>query len=177
MPLYELDGVAPETAGEGRYWLAPDAQVIGRVALGEDASVWFGAVVRGDNDLIAIGARTNVQDGAILHTDAGITLTIGEGVTIGHRAMLHGCTIGENALIGIGATVLNKARIGRDCLIGAHALVTESKEIPDGSLVVGAPAKVLRPLKPEEIEMLRASAAHYVDNWKRYARGLQARGA
>ena len=173
MPVYEIDGVAPKTPGEGRFWIAPDAQVMGHVVLREDASVWFGAVVRGDNDAIEIGARTNVQDGAILHTDAGVALTVGPGVTVGHRAMLHGCTIGEHALIGIGATVLNGATIGKNCLIGAHALITEGKTIPDGSLAVGSPAKVVRALTDEEIAMLAWSADHYVENWKRFARGLR----
>jgi carbonic anhydrase/acetyltransferase-like protein (isoleucine patch superfamily) len=176
MPLYELDGVAPETPAAGRFWVAPSAHVIGRVALGEDArdaSVWFGAVVRGDNHRIEIGARTNIQDGAILHTDEGVPLTLGPGVTVGHLAMLHGCTIEENALIGIGATILNNAVIRRDSLVGAHALVTEGKSFPPRSLIVGAPAIVKRELAEDEVEMLRWSAAHYVENARRFARGLR----
>lgn len=173
MPLYALDGIAPETPPEGDYWIAPDAQVIGRVALGAEASVWFGAVVRGDNDPIEIGARTNIQDGAILHTDEGAPLSIGPGVTVGHRAMLHGCEVGEHALIGIGATILNGASIGRESLVGAHALVTEGKSFPERSLIVGAPAKAIRELTEEQVEMLRWSASHYVENWKRFARGLR----
>ncbi len=150
--------------------------MIGQVVLQKNSSVWFGAVLRGDNEPITIGENSNVQDGAILHTDAGRPLTIGAGVTIGHRAVLHGCTIGENSLVGIGAIVLNGARIGRDSLVGAGALVTEDKHFPDGSLILGSPARVLRPLTEDEIAGLRASAAHYVENWKRYAAGLKPRG-
>ena len=150
--------------------------MIGQVVLQKNSSVWFGAVLRGDNEPITIGENSNVQDGAILHTDAGRPLTIGAGVTIGHRAVLHGCTIGENSLVGIGAIVLNGARIGRDSLVGAGALVTEDKHFPDGSLILGSPARVLRPLTEDEIAGLRASAAHYVENWKRYAAGLKLRG-
>lgn len=173
MPLYELDGVAPETPAVGRYWIAPDAQVIGRVVLRENASVWFAAVARGDNEPIEIGENSNVQDGAILHTDEGFPLTIGAGVTVGHRAMIHGAVVGDNSLIGIGATLLNGVTIGRNCLIGAHALVPEGREIPDNSLAIGAPAKVARTLKEEEIELLRWSAEHYVGNWRRFASGLR----
>lgn len=172
MALYALDGVEPETPGEGRFWVAPDAQVIGRVTLREDASVWFGAVIRGDNDPIEIGARSNIQDCSVLHTDIGFPLTVGEDVTVGHRVMLHGCTIGDGSLIGIGATVLNGAKIGKNCLIGAHALVTENKEIPDNSMVLGAPAKVVRTLDDDAVAMIRAGSAHYVENWKRFATGL-----
>ncbi len=173
MPLYELHGSAPETPGEGKYWVAPNAAVIGNVILKEDASVWFSATIRGDNDPITVGARSNVQDGSILHTDPGCPLTIGEDVTIGHRVMLHGCTIGDRSLIGIGATVLNNAKIGRNCLIGAHALVTEGKEIPDNSMVLGAPAKVIKTFGPEMEEMFLESARHYVENWKRFASDLR----
>ena len=175
MPLYSLDGVEPETPGEGAYWVAPNAQVIGRVILREAASVWFGAVLRGDNEAIEIGPRSNVQDGSILHTDMGFPLTVGADVTIGHRVMLHGCTIGDGALIGIGATVLNGAKIGKNCLVGAHALVTEGKEIPDNSMVLGAPAKVIKPVDDELAAVMRAGAEHYVANWKRYAHGLTKR--
>jgi carbonic anhydrase/acetyltransferase-like protein (isoleucine patch superfamily) len=172
MPLYALDGVAPTTPGEGRFWVAPDAAVIGQVVLGEDASIWFGAVVRGDNHPLVIGARTNIQDQSVLHTDEGVPLTLGEGVTVGHRAVLHGCTVHDNSLIGIGATVLNGAVIARDCLVGAHALITEGKAFPERSLIIGSPAKVARPLTDEEVAMLAWSAAHYVGNWKRFAKGL-----
>lgn len=176
MPLYSLDGVAPELPGEGDYWIAPDAQVMGRVAIGREASLWFGAVARGDNALISIGARTNIQDGSILHTDEGVNLTIAEGVTVGHRAMLHGCTVEANCLIGIGATILNHARIARDSLVGAHALVTEGKTFPERSLIVGTPAKAIRQLTDEEVAIIAWSADHYVANWRRYAKGLKVVG-
>jgi carbonic anhydrase/acetyltransferase-like protein (isoleucine patch superfamily) len=143
------------------------------VILKRNASVWFGAVLRGDNEPITVGENSNVQDGAVLHTDAGSPLVIGSNVTIGHQAMLHGCTVGDNSLIGIGAVVLNGARVGRNCLIGAKALIPEGKEIPDGSLVVGAPGRVLRPLSEAQIAFLAHSAEHYVQNWKRYAADLK----
>jgi carbonic anhydrase/acetyltransferase-like protein (isoleucine patch superfamily) len=173
MALYALGDSIPQTPDEGEYWVAPDAQVMGRVVLHRNASVWYGAVVRGDNDPITIGEDSNVQDLSVLHTDEGVPLTIGKGVTIGHRAMLHGCTVGDYSLIGIGATVLNGAKIGRNCIIGAHALITEGKEIPDNSLVVGAPAKVIRTLDEDAAVMLKASADHYVENWKRHATQLR----
>ena len=171
--VYRLGGAAPELPPEGECWIAPGAVVLGRVRLERNASVWFGAVLRGDNDPIVIGENSNVQDGSVLHTDTGSPLTLGRNVTVGHQAMLHGCTVGDNTLIGIKATVLNGARIGRNCLIGAHALIPEGKEIPDGSLVMGAPGKVVRQLDEAAIMMLRASAAHYVENWKRFARDLK----
>lgn len=173
MPLYAIDGQRPTLPPEGRYWVAPDAHVIGRVDLGEDVGIWFGAVLRGDNDLIRIGARTNIQEGAVLHVDPGFPVTIGEGCTIGHRAIVHGCTIGDNSLVGMGATILNGARIGNNCLVGANALVTEGKVFEDGSLIVGAPAKAVRMLDEAAINGLKLSAAHYVKNWQRFARGLQ----
>jgi carbonic anhydrase/acetyltransferase-like protein (isoleucine patch superfamily) len=166
-----LDGIAPRLP-PGFCLVAETATVIGNVTLAEDTGIWFGAVLRGDNELISIGRGSNIQDLCMLHTDPGFPLTVGEGCTIGHRAILHGCTIGDNALIGMGAIVLNGARVGRDCLIGAGALVTEGKDIPDGSLVVGAPGKVIRALTPEEIERNRRSAAHYVANARRFAAGL-----
>jgi carbonic anhydrase/acetyltransferase-like protein (isoleucine patch superfamily) len=172
MPLYALDDAAPEVI-PGAYWLAPTASVIGRVRLARDVSVWWGAVLRGDMDLIDVGEGTNIQDGAILHTDAGVPLTLGAHVTVGHRAMLHGCTVGDGSLVGIGATVLNRARIGRGCLVGAHALVTEGAVIPDHSLVLGAPAKVVREVTPAQLEVLRLSAPHYVHNAERYRAGLR----
>lgn len=174
MPLYALDGSAPILPADQRYWIAPDAQVIGKVRLEEDASVWFGVILRGDNEEILIGARSNVQDGSLLHTDMGFPLTIGQDCTIGHQVTLHGCTIGENSLIGMGSTLLNGAKIGRNSLVGANALVTEGKEFPDNSLIVGAPAKLVRTLDDAAIAKLRESAAHYVANWKRYAKGLVA---
>jgi carbonic anhydrase/acetyltransferase-like protein (isoleucine patch superfamily) len=173
MPIYALDDQAPTLPEAGRYWVAPDAHVIGRVILGEDVGVWFGAVVRADNEPIRIGARTNIQEGAMLHSDPGSPLSIGEDVTVGHHAILHGCTVAANSLIGMGATVLNRARIGSNCIVGANALVTEGKEFPDFSLIVGAPAKAVRVLGPATAQSLRASAAHYVANWHRFAAGLR----
>jgi carbonic anhydrase/acetyltransferase-like protein (isoleucine patch superfamily) len=174
MPLYALDGTAPILPADQRYWIAPNAQVIGKVRLEQDASVWFGVVLRGDNEEILIGARSNVQDGSLLHTDMGFPLTIGADCTIGHQVTLHGATIGENSLIGMGSTLLNGVKIGRNSLVGAHALVTEGKEFPDNSLIVGAPAKVVRSLDEATIAKLHESAAHYVANWRRYAKGLVA---
>jgi carbonic anhydrase/acetyltransferase-like protein (isoleucine patch superfamily) len=168
--LYALGVVAPELPGEGDYWIAPTATVIGRVRLGKDVGIWFGAVLRGDNEAIAIGQGTNVQDMAMMHTDPGFRLTVGEGCTIGHRAILHGCTLGNNVLVGMGAIVLNGARIGDNCLIGAGALVPEGRDIAPGSLVVGMPGKAVRALSEDEIGRLRISAAHYVANWKRFAK-------
>jgi len=172
MPIYSLGDARPTLPAEGEYWIAPNATLIGRVTLKRNASVWFGAVLRGDNEPIVVGEGSNVQDGAVLHTDAGAPLVIGTGVTIGHQAMLHGCAIGDGSLIGIGAVVLNGARVGRNCLIGAKALIAEGKEIPDNSLVVGAPGRVLRQLSEAQVAMMAESAAHYVHNWKRYAKGL-----
>ena len=170
--VYRLGAVAPELPPPGEYWIAPGAVVLGRVRLERNASVWFGAVLRGDNDPIVVGENSNIQDGSVLHTDAGSPLTIGRNVTVGHQAMLHGCTVGDGSLIGIKATVLNGARIGRGCLIGAHALIPEGKEIPDGSLVMGAPGKVVRELDARATQMLEASALHYVETWRRYAAEL-----
>ena len=173
MPIYSLDGNAPFLPEPDRFWIAPDAYVIGRVRLGRDVGIWFGAVLRGDNEPIDIGDATNIQEGAVLHTDEGAPLTVGAGCTIGHRAILHGCTIGENSLVGMGATVLNHARIGRNCLIGANALITEGKEFPDNSLIVGAPAKAIRALDEAAVERLRWSSRSYVENWKRFAKGMR----
>ena len=173
MPIYALGEATPSLPGEGRYWVAPDAHVVGNVILGEDVGFWFGAVARGDNTAITIGARTNVQDGAMLHADPDAPLTIGAGVTIGHHAILHGCTVGDGSLIGMGATVLNHARIGAHCIVGANALVTEGKAFPDFSLIVGAPARVARALDPSIVEKLEASAESYVRNWRRFATGLR----
>lgn len=172
MPLYSLDGHRPELPPAGEAWIAPTAVLIGRVRIAPGASVWWGAVLRGDNELIDIGPGSNVQDGCVLHTDLGFPLTIGAGCTVGHNAILHGCVLEDNVLVGMGATVLNGARIGRNTLIGANALVPEGRQIPEGSLVVGMPAKPLRPLSEEEIERLKASAAGYVANGRRYAAGL-----
>lgn len=172
MNVYTLGDKQPQLPAEGEYWIAPNATVIGDVILHPGASIWFGTVVRGDNDPITIGADTNIQDGSVLHSDPGEPLTIGRGVTVGHMAMLHSCEIGDNCLIGIGAVVLGRAKIGKNCLIGANTLITEGKVIPDNSLVMGQPGKVIRELAPGQIEALRASAEHYVQNWKRYAAGL-----
>lgn len=175
MGIYTLHGRAPAFLGD--YWIAPGATVLGDVTLHHNASVWFGAVVRGDNDPVVIGENSNIQDGSVLHTDEGVPLTIGRDVTVGHMVMLHGCSIGDGSLIGIKSVILNHARIGRHCLIGANTLITEGKVIPDRSLVMGSPGKVIRELSDEEVARLRASAAHYVDNWRRYASGLAADGA
>lgn len=173
MPQYLLDGIAPAIDPEVAF-IAPDAVLVGKVEVGADAGIWFGVMARGDNEPIVIGPRTNIQEHVVLHTDMGFPLTIGAGCTIGHRAMLHGCTIGDNTLIGMGAIVLNGAQIGRDCLIGAGALVTEGKIIPDGSLVVGSPGKVIRPLDAQAIARLAQSADNYVANARRFAGGLEA---
>ena len=173
MPIYSLDGLAPELPADGRFWIAPDAHVIGNVQLGEDVGIWFGATLRGDNELISIGAGSNIQEACVLHTDPGAPVTVGTGCTIGHKAILHGCTIGDNSLVGMGAIVLNHARIGANCLVGAGALVTEGKTFPDNSLIVGTPARAIRVLDEESIAALRRSAQHYVENWKRFAGGLK----
>lgn len=173
MALYALDGVSPDLPGEGLYWIAPDAAVIGKVRLLPNASVWFRAVLRGDNEPMVIGENSNVQDGCVFHSDPGAPLTVGRNCTIGHKAILHGCEIGDNTLVGMGATILNHARIGRNCLIGANALITEGKVIPDNSLVMGAPGKVVRELDAEAITRLPKSAEHYVRNWQRFAKGLR----
>ncbi|WP_312571118.1 gamma carbonic anhydrase family protein [Stutzerimonas balearica] len=157
-------------------WVAPDATLIGKVQLDAGASVWFNVVMRGDNELIHIGENSNVQDGSVLHTDMGHPLSLGTGVTVGHKAMLHGCVVGDYSLIGINAVILNGVRIGKHCIIGANTLVPEGKEIPDGSLVIGSPGKVVRALTDEQKKMLEASAAHYVQNAQRYARDLAEQG-
>ena len=171
MALYELDGKAPQLGKN--VWIAESAHVMGGVELGDDVSVWFGAVIRGDTEVIRIGHRSNVQDGAVLHADIGFPLVVGEGVTVGHQVMLHGCTIGNDSLIGIQAVVLNGAKIGRNCIVGAGSVVTEGKEFPDNSLIIGSPAKVVRVLDEAAAARLKQSAAHYVANGQRYARGLR----
>ena len=177
MPLYELDGIAPDLAGQptrgDRCWVAPCATLIGKVVLKTDANIWFGAVLRGDNEEILIGEGSNVQDLTMMHTDMGFPLTVGNNCTIGHKAIIHGCTIGDNTLIGMGATVMNGAVIGKNCLIGAGALVAEGKQIPDGSLVLGAPGKVVRALDENAIAALKGAAGHYVANSKRFRTGLK----
>ncbi|RAK56418.1 gamma carbonic anhydrase family protein [Phenylobacterium deserti] len=173
MAVYNLGDVTPELPNDDEYWIAPTAAVMGRVILQKNASIWFGATVRGDNEPIIIGENSNIQDGSVLHSDPGSPLTIGANVTVGHLVMLHGCSISENSLIGIGSIILNGAKIGKNCLIGANCLITEGKEIPDNSLVMGAPGKVVREVGPEQALILTASAEHYVQNWKRYRRDLR----
>ena len=173
MPLYSIDGICPEFEDEASVWLAPDAILIGRVTIGKDVGIWFGAVIRGDNEPIVIGARSNVQEHVVMHTDPGFPLTVGEGCTIGHGAILHGCSIGGNSLIGMGATVLNGARIGKNSLVGAGALVTEGKVFEDNSLIVGTPARAIRLLDAHAVERLELSASHYVGNARRFKAGLK----
>lgn len=173
MAIYELDGEAPQFPADGRYWVAESATLIGRVRLFSEASVWFGSVLRGDNEWIEIGARTQIQDNATLHTDPGFPLTIGDDCVIGHNVVLHGCSIAGNSLIGMGAIVLNGARIGTNCLVGAGALVTEGKEFPANSLIVGAPARVIRTLDEKSAEMIAAGVDIYVRRWRQYAKGLK----
>lgn len=173
MPTYAIDGIEPRFDDRQTNWVAPDATLIGNVSVGRNVGIWFGTVLRGDNDVIAIGEDTNVQEHTIMHTDPGFPLTIGKGCTIGHRALLHGCTIGDHSLIGMGAIVLNGAKIGKNSLVGAGALVTEGKEFPDNSLIVGSPARVARTLDDAAVEKLRQSAAHYVENGRRFNAGLK----
>lgn len=175
MPVYSIDGVSPEFVDESSAWIAPDASVVGRIRIGRNVGIWFGAALRGDNEQITIGDDTNVQEHTVMHTDPGFALTIGVGCTIGHRALLHGCTIGDNSLIGMGAIVLNGARIGTNSLVGAGALVTEGKEFADGSLIVGSPAKAVRSLDDAAIARLKMSAAHYIANAARFRKGLMVR--
>ena len=171
MALYQIDTHSPRVAPTA--WVADSAQVIGNVELAEDSSVWFGVVIRGDMETIRIGRGSNIQDGSVLHADIGKPLTVGANVTVGHKVMLHGCTIGDGALIGIGAIVLNGAKIGKGCIVGAGALVTEGKEFPDGSMVIGSPAKAVRELTPEQQAQLPLSALHYVENARRFKDGLK----
>jgi carbonic anhydrase/acetyltransferase-like protein (isoleucine patch superfamily) len=171
MAVYQLDAQTPDITDSA--WVADNAQVIGDVHMAADSSVWFSSVVRGDTATIRIGEGTNIQDGSVLHADVGIPLTIGKHVTVGHMVQLHGCTVGDESLIGIGAIVLNGAKIGKNCLVGAGSLVTEGKEFPDGSMILGSPAKVVRQLTPEQIEGLRRSAQHYVNNKNRFKAGLK----
>jgi len=171
MALYQLDDVTPTLHPSA--WVADSAQVMGDVRLGENVSIWFGVVIRGDNEPITVGRGTNIQENSVLHTDHGKPLVLGENVTIGHQATLHGCTVGDGSLIGIGAVVLNGAVIGKNCLVGASALVTEGKQFPDGCMIIGSPAKAVRQLSPEQIEGLKMSAKHYVNNANRYKTGLK----
>jgi carbonic anhydrase/acetyltransferase-like protein (isoleucine patch superfamily) len=171
MAIYALDGIAPQI--DATSWVADSAQVMGNVKLAAHSSVWFGAVLRGDTETIEVGERSNIQDGSVLHADLGQPLKVGADVTVGHQVMLHGCTVGDGALIGIGAVVLNGARIGRGCIVGAGALVTEGKEFPDHSMILGSPAKAVKTLSPEQAARLIDSARHYVDNARRFAQSLQ----
>jgi carbonic anhydrase/acetyltransferase-like protein (isoleucine patch superfamily) len=173
LPLYALGSHSPDTPGPGRFWIAPDAHVIGRVSLGLDASVWFGSVLRGDNEPIRVGDRSNIQEGSMLHTDPGYPLTIGPDCTIGHHAVLHGCTIGAGALIGMGATVMNGARIGERSLVGAGAVVTEGKEFPEDSLIIGQPAKAIRRLEADAAQRFLETAMNYVRRWRRFTEELR----
>lgn len=173
MPIYRLGDREPQLPAANRYWVAPDANVIGLVTLGDDVGIWFGATLRGDNEPITVGAGSNIQEGVMVHSDPGFPATIGKGCTIGHHAIVHGCSIGDNSLVGMGATILNGAKIGKNCLIGANALVTEGKEFPDNSLIVGSPARAIRTLDDSAIARLRLSAQNYVANWKRFAKELQ----
>lgn len=176
MPLYSIDDASPVVPNEGAWWLAPDAHVIGRVRLAADVGIWFGAVLRGDNEWITIGKGSNIQEGCVLHTDLGFPLSVGSSCTIGHRAILHGCTIGENSLIGMGATVLNGTKVGRNSLVGANALLTEGKEFPDNSLIIGAPARVVRTLDENAAATIANVAKDYVSRWRQFAAGLRALG-
>lgn len=173
MTMYELDGIQPDLPDPGSVWIAPNACVMGKVRLKAQSSVWFGAVLRGDNEWIEVGEGSNVQDGCVFHTDMGFPLTVGDGCTIGHMAILHGCTIGDGSLVGMGATVLNGVKVGRNCLIGANALVPEGREIPDGSLALGSPAKVIRTLNEAERAGMAAATAFYVQNGRRFTAGLK----
>jgi carbonic anhydrase/acetyltransferase-like protein (isoleucine patch superfamily) len=174
MTLYALGDVRVRAPSSGRYWVAPNAVVLGNVEIGEDASVWFGTTIRGDNEPIRLGARSNIQDGCVLHTDPGFPMTIGEDCTIGHMVMLHGCTIGRGSLIGIGSIILNGARIGEECLIGANTLIAEGKEIPPRSMVLGSPGKIVRQLSDDDVKRFGGAAGRYVENWQRFKSGLNA---
>lgn len=174
MGLFRLDDVSVRTPGEGRYWVAPNAIVLGNVHIGEDASVWFNAVIRGDNETVEIGTGSNIQDGCVLHTDPGFPMVIGPDCTIGHMVMLHGCKIGRGSLIGIGSIILNGAVIGEGCLVGANTLIPEGKEIPPRSVVMGSPGKVVREVTETDLARIQSGAEHYRKNWRRFAAGLAA---
>src|ERR1700744_332991 len=174
MPIYALDGLQPVLPPEGEYWVAPNAILIGKVRLGKNASIWFGAVIRGDNDWITIGENSNIQDNSVIHTDAGQPVTIGSGVTVGHRVIIHSATIDDDSLIGMGSVLLNRSRIARNCLVGASSLVTEDKIFEDGKMIRGAPAKAVHDLSPEMLAGIKYSATGYVENARRFASGLDA---
>ena len=173
MPVYELDGVRPELPASGRYWIAPDAVLIGKVKLEEGASIWFGAVLRGDNEPITIGARTNIQDGCVLHTDPGYPLVVGPGCTVGHNAIVHGCTVGESCLIGMSATLMNGSKVGARSVVGAGALVAERKEFAERSLIVGAPARAVRTIEDKTLRHIELACEIYFNRWQRYVAGLK----
>ena len=173
MPIYALDGVEPELPSDGSYWVAPNAILIGRVRLLKNASVWFGAVLRGDNDWITVGENSNIQDNSVCHTDPGQPVTLGSNVTVGHKVILHSTTVGDGSLVGMGSTLLNRSKIGRNCLVGANALIAEGKEFADGSLIIGAPARVARALGERELMILKTSAEVYVRNHQRFRGGLK----
>jgi carbonic anhydrase/acetyltransferase-like protein (isoleucine patch superfamily) len=174
MPIYALDGFSPELPPEGDYWIAPDAVLIGKVRLKKNASIWFGAVLRGDNEWITVGENSNIQDLSVIHADPGEPVIIGNGVTVGHRVILHSAEIGDHSLIGMGSVLLNRARIGRHCLVGANSLVTEGKQFEDGKMILGSPARAMRDLTPEQQDGLKRSASVYVANFQRFAAGLTA---
>jgi carbonic anhydrase/acetyltransferase-like protein (isoleucine patch superfamily) len=174
MGLFALDGVRVQTPGEGKYWVASTATVVGNVHIAEDVSIWFNTVIRGDNEPIQIGARSNVQDGCVLHTDPGFPMRIGADCTIGHMVMLHGCTVGRGSLIGIGAIILNGAVIGDECLIGAHALIPEGRDIPARSVVVGAPGKIVREATEDDLARMRSGVAGYMRTWRRFSAKMTA---
>ncbi|HEY1838506.1 MAG TPA: gamma carbonic anhydrase family protein [Rhizomicrobium sp.] len=173
MPLYKIDDIAPEIPPNDEYWVAPNASLIGRVRLLKNASVWFGAVLRGDNDWIVIGENSNVQDNCVVHTDPGQPVTIGSNVTVGHKVILHSTTVGDGSLIGMGATLLNRSKIGRNCIVGANSLVAEGKAFADNSLIVGSPARVVRELNAQQVAMLKISTEVYVQNYKRFRDDLK----
>jgi carbonic anhydrase/acetyltransferase-like protein (isoleucine patch superfamily) len=173
MPIYALDGLEPQLPGDGSYWIAPTAILIGNVRLKKNASVWFGAVLRGDNDLIELGENSNIQDNSVCHTDPGQPMIIGDGVTVGHKVILHSTTVGDGSLIGMGSTLLNRSKIGRNCLVGANSLISEGKEFADGSLIVGAPARVARALSEGQMAILKMSSEVYVQNYQRFKRKLK----
>ena len=173
MPIYALDDATPELPPEGDYWVAPNAVLIGKVRLLKGASIWWGCVLRGDQDWITVGENSNIQDNSVIHVDPGQPVTIGANCTVGHRVIVHSCTVEDGSLIGMGSTLLNRSRIGKYCLVGANSLVTEGKEFPDGSMIMGAPAKVTRPLNEREFAGLKMSAAGYVFNHQRYAKGMK----
>jgi carbonic anhydrase/acetyltransferase-like protein (isoleucine patch superfamily) len=173
MPIYALDGVEPELPSDGAFWVAPSAVLIGRVRLLKNASVWFGAVLRGDNDWITVGENSNIQDNSVCHTDPGQPVTLGSNVTVGHKVILHSTTVGDGSLVGMGSTLLNRSKIGRNCLVGANALIAEGKEFADGSLIIGAPGRIARSLGERELMILKMSAEVYVQNYKRFRGGLK----